>query len=114
MCQKAAPDARLMDNVLVGILKEVPLTNAVVGDILEALNIRPSLINSKPTFGDVCGECAKAMVKESEQIIKDGVKSISDKLLTMANKTRPAISEEAENHRWFQEMTRDAVWGRRR
>ena len=98
--------------VILGLLKESQLTNGVISEVLERLNIKSSLLDKKaPAFGDVCDACGKVLATELNKAIEDGIRAISDALVSIGAKTKSKLPE-VGNARWFHEMAGDVGWTR--
>lgn len=107
VCKMTSVDARLFDNVLVGILKQTTLSNQSVSLILDKLKIKQSVVSVKPTYGDICNACARAVEAEIVKIVDDGLKAIAKSIEAVADQTKSKMDSQSSNAAWFNAMTED-------
>ncbi len=108
LCKSLAPDARQFDLVVPSILKATRLHSEISNTILDKLKINTSVVNRKPTYGDVCKDCEKKLGVEINKIIDDGVKLIADKIGEVGKRTTDVIkTQEIMNQEFFEKMTSD-------
>lgn len=103
LCGKSAGDAKSLDNVIVAILKDCPLTNDTVYTIFEKLKIKPSLVDKKKLLGDVCAPCQKNLEAEITKVVSAGVAKIAESLIDIVSKKRDIV-EPTDNSAWFHEI----------
>lgn len=110
VCGKQAPDAKLIDKVLVDIIKASQLHAVAAAKVLEALKLKESIVNRKPSYGDICSGCESNFEKNVASAIDGGVKDISEQVVALANKTKVVSSEPQKNIEFFDKVSRDPVW----
>ena len=115
ICHQSSPEAKLIDNVIVGILKESQLQSALIGDILDQLKIKQTILdNKKPAYGDICEACQVKVAADVAKVVKDGVAAIGKSLAALLGDVKSNVTLQNSNVDWFNRVCSNSGFARSR
>lgn len=95
--------------MLVGILRQSQVARVVADDVLDKLNIKQSVVDPRPIYGDICLRCGEELEKDIVKAIAEATTILSKKIEVLARRTksRPQHDQHQANREAFSQLAKD-------